>query len=103
MASTQSIEALARANKYRLARAELKKEIARGDVPITFVLGNPIPDWLEGMQIGELLRAQVRWGKTRSRKLLRQCAISEIKKIGTMTIRQRQLVVRMLQITKGSI
>ena len=37
------------------------------------------------MPISELLAAQRRWGRTRSRKFLGQLGLSENKRIGTLT------------------
>jgi hypothetical protein len=46
----------------------------------------------ESMSISELLSSQRRWGRTRSRKFLSRLNLTENKKIGTLTQRQRQLV-----------
>ncbi len=92
----QHMEALARANKVRLARAELKRAIARGDADVASVItDNP---WeADSMSLSELLISQRRWGRTRSRKFLAHLALTENKKVGSLTERQRLMVARELE------
>jgi hypothetical protein len=92
----QCMEALARANKVRLARAALKREISAGHRNITEVIMNS-PWEVESMSLGELLCAQRRWGRARSRKLLSSTALSEGKRVGTLTERQRRILVAALE------
>jgi hypothetical protein len=87
----QHMEALARANRVRLARAELKRSIGRGEVEVTDVIRD-CPWETESMTLAELLTSQRRWGRTRARKLLQAVALSENKKLGTLTPRQRALL-----------
>jgi len=92
----QHMQALARANEVRLARAELKRQVAAGNVSaIDVVLTAP---WeAESMSLIELLSSQRRWGRARSRKLILQTGMSENKRIGTMTERQRRLLAAALE------
>ena len=46
--------------------------------------------------IGELLLSQRRWGSTRCRKFLVRNQISETKRVGTLTERQRRLLAQQL-------
>src|SRR5829696_1691250 len=92
----QCMEALARANKVRLARAALKREISAGHRSITEVIMES-PWEVESMSLGELLCSQRRWGRARSRKLLSSTALSEGKRVGTLTERQRRILVAALQ------
>lgn len=87
----QHMQALARANRVRLARAELKRAIARGDVEAADVVRD-CPWETESMTLTELLTSQRRWGRTRARKFLLSLAISENKRLGTLTPRQRALL-----------
>jgi hypothetical protein len=87
----QHMEALARANRVRLARAELKRSIARGDVEAADVVRD-CPWETESMTLAELLTSQRRWGRTRARKFLLALALNENKRLGTLTSRQRALV-----------
>lgn len=87
----QHMQALARANRVRLARAELKRSIARGDVDAADVVRD-CPWETESMTLAELLTSQRRWGRTRARKFLVGLALNENKKLGTLTSRQRTLL-----------
>jgi hypothetical protein len=91
----QHLKALERANKVRLARAELKRAIARGDLDAAEVLRR-CPWEATTMTIAELLTSQRRWGRTRSRKFLMPLLIGENKQLGTLTERQRRLLAREL-------
>lgn len=87
----QHMQALARANRVRLARAELKRSIARGDVDPADVVRD-CPWETESMTLAELLTSQRRWGRTRARKFLVGLALNENKRLGTLTSRQRALL-----------
>ncbi len=85
------MQALARANRVRFARAELKRSIARGDVDAADVVRD-CPWETESMTLAELLTSQRRWGRTRARKFLIGLALNENKRLGTLTSRQRSLL-----------
>jgi hypothetical protein len=87
----QHMQALERANLVRLARAELKRAIARGDADASAVVAE-CPWETESMTISELLTSQRRWGRTRARKFLLPLALNENKQLGTLTSRQRRLL-----------
>jgi hypothetical protein len=87
----QHMRALERANLVRLARAELKREIARGDRDPSKVVED-CPWETESMTIAELLTSQRRWGRTRARKFLLPLSLNENKQLGTLTSRQRRLL-----------
>jgi hypothetical protein len=89
------MQALERANRVRLARAELKRSIARGDVEASEVVRD-CPWETESMTLAELLTSQRRWGRTRARKFLLGVALSENKRLGTLTARQRALLAAAL-------
>jgi hypothetical protein len=61
------MRALERANSVRLARAELKRAVARGELDPADVVRD-CPWQTESMTISELLTSQRRWGRTRARK-----------------------------------
>jgi hypothetical protein len=90
------MQALAHANRVRLARAALKRSINRGDVRAADVI-RECPWETESMSLAELLTSQRRWGRTRARKFLLALAISENKRLGTLTERQRQLLSHELE------
>lgn len=87
----QHMRALERANSVRLARAELKRAIARGDKDAAEVVEES-PWETESMTIAELLTSQRRWGQTRARKFLVPLSLNENKQLGTLTSRQRRLL-----------
>jgi hypothetical protein len=89
------MRALERANMVRLARAELKRAIARGDMDAAEVVRD-CPWETESMTIAELLTSQRRWGRTRARKFLVPLALNENKQLGTLTARQRRLLAQEL-------
>lgn len=96
----QHMRALARANRVRLARAELKRSVARGDVDVEGVI-RECPWETESMTLSELLTSQRRWGGTRARKFLQGLALNENKKLGTLTPRQRTLLATALAAKSG--
>src|SRR5690242_735617 len=89
------MRALERANMVRLARAELKRAIARGDVDAAEVVRD-CPWETESMTLAELLTSQRRWGRTRARKFLQGLGLNENKRLGTLTARQRSLLASAL-------
>jgi hypothetical protein len=91
----QHLQALARANRVRLARAALKRSVAAGDRDVAEVVLE-CPWEAESMTISELLAAQRRWGRTRSRKLLQHLGMSENKQVGALVQRQRMLLASSL-------
>ena len=97
----QHMQALARANRVRLARAELKRSIARGEIDASTVVRD-CPWETESMTLAELLTSQRRWGRTRARKFLLGVALNENKRLGTLTPRQRALLAAALS-EKGAV
>ena len=84
----QHMRALEQANRVRLARAELKRQIADGARTVADVIVE-CPWEAESMTISDLLMSQHRWGRTRCRRFLGSIQMSETKTIGSMTARQR--------------
>ena len=87
----QHMRALAEANRVRLARAALKRAGEAGDVDTAEVV-RECPWEVETMTVGELLRSQRRWGRTRTRKFLVSLALNENRQLGRLTLRQRALL-----------
>ena len=94
-ARPQHLKALERANKVRVARAELKRRVASGAVDAADVVLY-CPWEADTMQLGELLMSQRRWGSSRSRKILARLSMSETRSVGSMTNRQRLLLASLL-------
>jgi hypothetical protein len=89
------MRALERANKVRLARAELKRRVSTGELTVRAVILD-CPWEAESMAVADLLMSQRRWGQTRCRKFLSQVPMSEKKTVGSMTERQRHTLAGML-------
>ena len=94
-AGPQYMRALERANKVRLARADMKRRVATGEVNVAEVIMD-CPWEAQSMAVADLLMSQRRWGQTRCRKFLAQIPMSEKKTIGTMTDRQRRTLAALL-------
>ena len=91
----QYVRALERANEVRLARAELKRKVAFGEIDVAGVIVD-CPWEAQSMAVADLLMSKRRWGRIRSRKLLAQIPMSEKKTVGSMTERQRGALAAML-------
>lgn len=92
----QHLRALERANRVRLARAELKRRVAAGDITAAEVVADA-PWEAESMTLAELITSQRRWGSTRCRKFLSAIELSETKTLGSLTERQRGALARALR------
>ena len=91
----QHMQALAQANRVRLARAELKRQVADGELSVADVVLE-CPWEAESMAISDLLMSQHRWGRTRCRRFLGSIPMNETKTIGSMTDRQRRALAARL-------
>jgi hypothetical protein len=94
-AGPQYMRALERANKVRLARADLKRRVASNETSVAEVILE-CPWEADSMAVADLLMSQRRWGQTRCRKFLSQIPMSEKKTVGSMTDRQRRTLAAML-------
>jgi hypothetical protein len=91
----QHLQALQRANRVRLARADLKRRIADGEITAAEVILTS-PWEASSMALGDVLMSQRRWGGTRCRKFLAMFRISETKTVGSLTERQRHALAAQL-------
>lgn len=98
-AAPQHLQALERANRVRLARAELKRKVGANELTAAQVILD-CPWQAESMSVSDLLMSQRRWGRARCRRLLVSLGIPENKRIGTLTMRQRSALAATLT-TKG--
>lgn len=101
-AGQQHLRALERANRVRLARAEMKRDIADGNLSASeVILGCP---WqAHSMSISDLLMSQNRWGHARCRRLLNAIGVPENKPVGTLTERQRAALAEVLRSKRPSV
>ncbi|MGH2967581.1 MAG: hypothetical protein ACRDK0_00750 [Solirubrobacteraceae bacterium] len=89
------MQALAQANRVRLARAELKRQVADGELSVADVVLE-CPWEAESMAVADLLMSQHRWGRTRCRRFLSSIPMNETKTVGSMTDRQRRALAARL-------
>ncbi|CAN5137261.1 hypothetical protein BH20ACT16_BH20ACT16_12070 [soil metagenome] len=94
-APPQHMQALQRANKVRLARADLKRRVGDGAVTVDEVILT-CPWEAASMTIAELLTSQRRWGTTRCSKFLASIGMPETKTVGSMTERQRSVLAALI-------
>lgn len=92
----QHVRALERANEVRLARADLKRRIAEGQLGAADVILTS-PWEAESMAVADVLMSQRRWGRTRVRRLLAPLEIPETQALGLMTTGQRHAVAHALR------
>ena len=91
----QHMRALQRANEVRLARAELKRRVAAGEISASEVILT-CPWEADSMSVADLLMCQRRWGRARCRRLLVSLGVPENKQFGTLTQRQRGALAAVL-------
>jgi hypothetical protein len=84
--------ALKRATHVRVVRAELKRQLNDGGVMATETILHSSHD-TDTMTVGELLLSQRGWGPIRASKILRSVSLSERKTLGSLTERQRLVLV----------
>lgn len=99
-ADPQRLKALERANEIRLARADLKRRIAEGEVSVAEVLRD-VPSYAASCAVWDLLMSQRRWGTSKCRKFCWRHRINETKPIGALTERQRRLLAEQLEICQS--
>jgi hypothetical protein len=99
---TQTMDALAQANEIRLHRSGVKQRIRRGEISVADALADPIVTREgvngKGMTIGELLRAQNRWGHHRVRQFMSENlpGVAQHRPLHRLSPRQRELVAEVL-------
>jgi hypothetical protein len=90
------ITALNKANKVRIARARLKRQLRDGDACIEQILAAP-PACVSTATVLELLLAVPRIGPTRAGRLLTSARVSEAKRIGALSERQQAQLIDLLR------
>jgi hypothetical protein len=97
----QHLRALEYANRVRLARARMKRQIAGGELSAAEIVLN-CPWQAHSMSISDLLMSQKRWGRTRCRRLLVSLSVPVNKQVGTLTERQRVALSKVLAAKNAS-
>lgn len=90
----QRRNALVNAEKTRLARSAAKKAMRAHELSLAAALDL---ECCQSMYLGQLLEAQWNWGPSRTLGFLARVNISPLKKVESLTARQRGLVVEALR------
>jgi hypothetical protein len=95
----QRMDALHNANRIRLYRAGLKRDLRAGDRDLPLLLLNPPADLLN-MKAYDLLRAAKGIGPTKANRLMIAARVAHTKTVGGLSRRQRQELVHLIN-TRG--
>lgn len=94
----QALAALERANEVRLARCAVKRQLRGGTMSIEEALGHTA---VQTMDVGFLLEAQRGWGPATVRRALNglrylvpPVIVSELRKVGNLSERERAAIVQ---------
>lgn len=87
----QNIQALEIANRIRLARAQVKRDLRSGKTSLAKVLAET-PDCILSAEVSEIVGAVNRWGRVRTTKLLQQSLIPPSRTVAALTDRQKQIL-----------
>lgn len=88
---SQHMDALAKANEHRFARAEMKREVKAGELRISEVLReHPVPDWLASMLLEDLLRITPNFPSKLGRRWLLQMPVRDTATVADLTYRKRR-------------
>ena len=91
-ARPQHVEALELANRIRLARAQVKRDLRDGTLSLAEALEL---ECVRSMPLVALLSSQYRWGRARALRVVREVGCSENQRVGNLTVRQRAIVLRL--------
>jgi hypothetical protein len=97
MMSSQQLDALKRADHVRLTRAAIKQRLRTGELTLLEAL--EIPE-CGGARLGDLLRAQRRWGQVRVTKVLRAIDASPFVTVDRLSPRQVEALGRVLRVIR---
>jgi hypothetical protein len=87
------MSALEIANRTRMEKSRLKTRINLGELEVSDAIWQAD---FPNMTMGELLGAQHRWGYQKVRRLCHAAGVTETKRIGTLTDRQRKAICDLL-------
>jgi hypothetical protein len=96
--TAQRNEARAKANEVRLGGAAIKRQLAAGTLTLTAALAHP--DALH-IKVPALITALPRWGTVKATRLCGQVPVALTKTVGSLTDRQRDLIVELVEVGQG--
>lgn len=83
----QRMEALELANRVRIERARIKRDLAAGRMTLAQAVASP---WCRTARLVDLLLAQPKWGRVKSFKMIRRLGIVDTRTVGSLTMRHRR-------------
>jgi len=89
----QSLEALAKANHYRLRQADLHRRVDRGEIGVIQAMHEPV---CENLPVYKVLQWEHRVGRQLAARYLQKAGISQSFKCGKLTDRQVRELARVL-------
>lgn len=92
-ALAQRLDALEKANRVRVDRKKLKRDLAGGRRSLESVLASPPPACLHTAKISDLLIELPRYGRVRVDKVLTSCRIPASTRIEALSDQQRRAIL----------
>lgn len=86
--NAQRTEALKLANRIRLDRSKIRRDLKAGVVSVTDLIKDP-PDCIIKMQVLDLLLATPRFGRGKANRVLTSSRVGAAKEVGSLSDRQR--------------
>ena len=86
---SQRLEALESANRVRFGRRDVKEELSSGVLPLRDALAD---ERVATMPVHKLLASMRSWGPTRADTLLADVNVNPLRKVVTLTDRERDLI-----------
>lgn len=93
----QAREALAKADRIRYERSELKKLLAVREIGLDDILERTeVPECIQNMRLVDLIQAGRQFGPTKAKRVMRISRLGESTRVGSLSLRQRKEVVRVM-------
>jgi len=93
----EKMEALAKAQRMRSERAELRKKLKKGEITLKEILEQADSDEIiSKMRVIYLLQSLPKIGKIRSKKLMEEIGINESRRIQGLGVRQKEALLERL-------
>lgn len=104
---SQSLDALAKANQIRIARADAWRELRAlprlaGLLACAELMERPL-DEIRTATVAEMLKQPRQMGQHYARKMLKQCGMTELTTIAGATDRQREALCALIRDMRGTV
>lgn len=96
MTNEQATKALEKANDIRTKRAQLRREIAAGELWLPTLLESP-PPWLLTESVSRLLVSIRGLGLTKVRRVMGAAKVGPYRQVGDLTKREREALLASLR------